>query len=196
MIVFTLIDTLCWHTQELVYAFQWTPLRSQFTMLSVSQQRIRSCSITCKRHSAYPYIGSCTDVRRTCTKSFSIVSFTQLKKKCCRMYPRIPTIGFSLYKNTDVLAAKYRCLHQSTKQTTNKWSEFWDTFYSTYRTSNDDKLSQQVKKKCLQMLVLSKTSPTHYWLIASACAVSCYGKSMAMATSMNNIWIIIHFVHS
>ena len=24
---------------------------------------------------------------------------------CCRMYPRIPTIGFSLYKNTDVSAA-------------------------------------------------------------------------------------------
>ena len=30
---------------------------------------------------------------------------------CCRMYPRIPTIGFSLYKNTDVSAAKYCCLH-------------------------------------------------------------------------------------
>ena len=30
----------------------------------------------------YPYKGSCIDVRRTCTKSFSVVSFTQLKKKC------------------------------------------------------------------------------------------------------------------
>ena len=30
----------------------------------------------------YPYIGSCIDVRRTCTRSFSVVSFTQLKKKC------------------------------------------------------------------------------------------------------------------
>ena len=29
----------------------------------------------------YPYIGSCIDVRQTCTRSFSVVSFTQLKKK-------------------------------------------------------------------------------------------------------------------
>ena len=44
-------------------------------------------------------------------------------------------------------------------------------------------------KKCLQKLVLS---PTYYWLIASGHAASCYGKSMAMATSMNKV----HFVHS
>ena len=67
----------------------------------------------------YSYIGSCIDVWKTCTKSFSVVSFTQLKKKC------------------------------------------------------------------LQKLVLSPTSPTHYWLIASAHATSYYGTSMAMAT----LWI-------
>ena len=30
----------------------------------------------------YPYTGSCIDVRQTCTRSFDIVRFTQLKKKC------------------------------------------------------------------------------------------------------------------
>ena len=30
----------------------------------------------------YPYIGSCINVRQTCTRSFSVVRFTQLKKKC------------------------------------------------------------------------------------------------------------------
>ena len=69
----------------------------------------------------YPYISSCIDVIRTCTGSFSVLSFTQLKKKC------------------------------------------------------------------LQKFVLSPTSPTYYWLIASARAASCYGKSMAMAASMNKV---------
>ena len=69
----------------------------------------------------YPYIGSCIDVRRTCTRSFSVASFTQLKKKC------------------------------------------------------------------LQKLVLSLTSSTHYWLIVSARAASCYSKSMAVAASMNKV---------
>ena len=78
----------------------------------------------------YPYIGSCINVRQTCTRSFSVVSFTQLKKKC------------------------------------------------------------------LQKLVLFPTASTHYWLIASARAASCYGKSMAMAACMNKVWIIINFVHN
>ena len=69
----------------------------------------------------YPYIGSCINVRKTCTRNFSVVRFTQLKKKC------------------------------------------------------------------LQKLVLSPTSPTHYWLIASVHAASYYGKSMAMATPMNKV---------
>ena len=39
----------------------------------------------------YPYIGSCIDVRRTCTRSFSFVSFTQLKKKCSQKLVLPPT---------------------------------------------------------------------------------------------------------
>ena len=68
----------------------------------------------------YPYIGSCIDVRRSRTRSFSVASFTQ------------------------------------------------------------------PKKKCLQKLVLSLTSSTYYWLIVSARAASCYGKSMAVASMNNN----------
>ena len=68
--------------QELMYAFQLTPLRLQFMMLpSVSGEYIAvvsRASIT----QQYQYIGSCIDVSRTCTRSFSVMSFTQLKKKC------------------------------------------------------------------------------------------------------------------
>ena len=39
----------------------------------------------------YPYIGSCIDVRRTCTGSFSVVSFTQLKKKYSQKLVFSPT---------------------------------------------------------------------------------------------------------
>ena len=39
----------------------------------------------------YPYIGSCIDVRRTCTKGFSVMSFTQLKKKCLLKLVLFPT---------------------------------------------------------------------------------------------------------
>ena len=45
----------------------------------------------------------------------------------------------------------------------------------------------QLKKKCLQKLVLFPTASTYYWLIASARAASCYGKSMAMAACMNKV---------
>ena len=50
--VFTCMDTLHVHTQEMVYAFQWTSLRSQFTTFSVSRHRVCSCSITRERCSA------------------------------------------------------------------------------------------------------------------------------------------------
>ena len=46
----------------MVYAFQWTPLRSQFTTLSVSRHRIRSCSIARERRSAisiYRFLHKC-----------------------------------------------------------------------------------------------------------------------------------------
>ena len=81
-IVFTLMDNLRWHTQELVYAF--FELRSVCSLrhfLSVSREyaAVVSCVSATQQ---YPYIGSCTDVWQTCTKSFSVVSFTQLKKKC------------------------------------------------------------------------------------------------------------------
>ena len=84
-IVFTLMGTLfvdtyrswCMLSSELcsVHSLQCFPSvgREYATVVlrvSVAQQ--------------YPYIGSSIDVRRTCTRSFSIIcmSFTQLKKKC------------------------------------------------------------------------------------------------------------------
>ena len=39
----------------------------------------------------YPYIGSCINVRQTCTRSFSFVRFTQLKKKCLQKLVLSPT---------------------------------------------------------------------------------------------------------
>ena len=43
----------------------------------------------------YPYIGSCRDVRRTCTKSFSVVSFTQIKKVFTKARA-LPNFSYSL----------------------------------------------------------------------------------------------------
>ena len=51
----------------------------RFPSVSREYAAVLSCASVTQQ---YPYIGSCIDVRRTCTRSFSIVSFTQLKKKC------------------------------------------------------------------------------------------------------------------
>ena len=127
-IIFTLMDTLFVDTRRIwcMLSSELRSVRSLRRFPSVNREYTAVVSRVSVAQQ-YSYIGSCIDVRRTCTGSFSIV---------------------------------------------------------------------QLKKKCLQKLVLSPTSPTHYWLIASVRTASCYGKCMAMAASMNKVWIIIHFIHN
>ena len=82
-IVFALMDTLFVDTRR-----SWCMLSSElrsfhslwrFPSVSREYAAVVLCASVTQQ---YPYIGSCIDVRRTCTRSFSIVSFTQLKKKC------------------------------------------------------------------------------------------------------------------
>ena len=81
MIVFALMDTVFVDTRR-----RWCMLSSELGSVR-SLRRFPSvgtefAAVVLRASVAqqYPYIGSCIDVRRTCTRSFSVVSFTQLKK--------------------------------------------------------------------------------------------------------------------
>ena len=82
-IVFALMDTVFVDTCS-----RWCMCSSElgsvcslrrFPSVGTKFATVVSCASVAQQ---YPYIGSCIDVRQTCTRSFSIASFTQLKKKC------------------------------------------------------------------------------------------------------------------
>ena len=78
---FTLMDTLFVDTRRswCMFFSELRSVRSLRRFPSVSREYAAVVSRTSVTQQ-YPYIGSCIDVWRTCTKSFSIMSFTQLRK--------------------------------------------------------------------------------------------------------------------
>ena len=80
---FTLMDTLfvdtCRSWCMLFSELRFVHSLQRFPSVSREYAAVVSRASTTQQ---YPYIGSCIDVWQTCTKSFSVVSFTQLKKKC------------------------------------------------------------------------------------------------------------------